>query len=335
MNNKKPFFSVYIPAYNQSQTIIETLDSIKNQTFTDFEIILRDDGSKDNTYQIAQKYKDSRLKVFKNKVNLGYSGNLNQGIKDCIGEYIFFLAGDDLIDKNTLKLYYDAIKKHPKAGAITRTYYWFDKDYHQPVRLKPTLSSKSKQFFSINDSPQKIFLLLNTIDQLSGLCFKRSLMKVNFNQEPWISHGYPWLSIFKNYPAIFIKEYTLAVRIGLSATRTNIYKKSPMVCWKEMVESVLFEKKYSKIKNAIIRDFIGINYIGLVQIRNYGSFRSYIREVSYLIKFRRMNLLNPKFWIIFLITLITPRPILRLLTDKFKTVFNSRFISKDIVINLS
>ncbi len=331
----KPFFSIFVPSYNNSQTITDTLNSIKNQTFTDFKIILRDDGSKDNTLKIVEKYQEPRLKIYKNPKNLGYSGNLNRGIKDCTGQYIFLMAGDDLLDKNTLKLYFEALKRNPQAGVITRPYYWFDYDYRKPVRLKQTIGSITEELISINDSKEKLFKLFSSLDQLSGLCLKRELIHIDFCKEPWISHAYPWLDIFKNHPAIFIKEYILAVRIGFSATRSNIYQKSPMVCWKEMLDTIFFEKRFQKIKNIIISDFVGINYIGLVQIRNYGSFSSYIKEVINLVKFRKANLINIKFYLMVLITLLTPPIILRKITDKFKTHLYSKVISSKIIIKLA
>jgi glycosyltransferase involved in cell wall biosynthesis len=331
---KTPFFSVYIPLYNNSATIAATLRSVFNQTFTDFEVIVRDDGSKDNTLKVVNKFHDSRLTIKKNKVNLGYSGNLNCGLTDCHSDNIFILAGDDLIDINTLQWYYDAFKQYPQAGAITRPYYWFDNDYHIPVRLKPTTNSTNNLLVTTKSSFDKITLVLSSLDQCSGLCFKRNLTDMKFSPEVWISHAYPWLDIFKNHPVIFLKNYPLAVYIGHSTTRTNIYQKSPMLYWKTMIDTIFFESKYTTLKQRIISDFIGTNFVGLMQIRNYGSFKSYLREVKLLISFNPRNLLNIKFWLYTFITFITPPVILRLVVDKYKSLINQKHIDRSIVINL-
>lgn len=331
---KSPFFSIYIPTYNNSSTIADTLKSVFTQTYTDFELILRDDGSKDNTLNIVRRFNDPRLIIKKNPINLGYSGNLNQGLLDCHSDVIFLLAGDDLIDINTLKWYFNAFKKYPRAGAITRPYYWFDDNYRHPVRLKQTTTSKNDLLVDINSAFDKILLVFSTLDQCSGLCFKRNLTKIRFNQEPWISHAYPWLDIFKKHPVIFLKKYPLAVRIGHSATRTNIYQKSPMICWKNMIDLIFYEKMFKRFRSKILADFVGTNFVGLVQVKNYGSFRSYLREVKNLITFNKTNLVNYRFWLFFLVTLIIPPHILRVITDKYKSVINRHLIDRSIIIEL-
>jgi len=332
---KIPYFSVYIPTYNNSFTIASTINSVLNQTFKDFEIIVRDDNSKDDTLSIVRKFHDLRLIIKKNRTNHGYSNNLNHSLIDCHSDNIFLLAGDDLLDKRALEWYHKIYKDNPGVGAITRPYYWFDNDFRVPVRLKKTVSGKSNLLVSTHSSITNILLILSTLDQCSGLCFKRNLTKQKFNQNPWISHAYPWLDIFKNHSVAFLKKYPLAVYIGNSATRSNIYQKSPMISWKNMIDSIFYENKFKKLRSKIIKNFIATNYVGLVQIKNYGSYKSYLREVYYLIKLRPLNLLNVKFWTIFIITILTPPKILRLLTDKFKSKINKNFIKQNIVIDLS
>jgi glycosyltransferase involved in cell wall biosynthesis len=329
----KPFISVYIPSYNHQKTISGTISSVLNQTFKNFDVVVRDDCSKDDTVKIAKKFKDKRLTIYKNKKNLGYSGNLNQGLIDTKSDIILILAGDDLIDKHALQWYHDAYIKNPKAGAVTRPYYWFDKNYKTAVRFKSTTKSKKDLAITIKSKFDDILLVLSSLDQCSGLSFKKSKTKQKFSDEIWVSHAYPWLDIFKNHPVVFLKKYPLAVYIGISATRTNIYQKSPMLYWKNLIDTIFIETKYKNLRQKILSDFISTNYIGLVQIKNYGSFKSYIREVFYLIKFRKTNLINIHFWAIFLFTLLIPPSILRVLTDKLKSILNKPFIDPSIIID--
>lgn len=97
-------FSIIIPCYNIEKYISKTLDSVFNQTFKDFEIILINDGSKDNTGKILDDYskKDERIRVI-HKGNEGVSEARNIGIKNATGEYIYFLDGDDLIENTLLE----------------------------------------------------------------------------------------------------------------------------------------------------------------------------------------------------------------------------------------
>jgi len=329
----KPFISVYIPSYNHQKTISGTINSVLNQTFKNFEVIVRDDCSKDDTVKIANSFKDKRLTVIKNKINLGYSGNLNQGLIDTHSNIILILAGDDLIDKHALQWYHDAYTKNPQVGAVTRPYYWFDQNYKKAVRFKSTTQSKKDLVVTTKSKFQDILLILSSLDQCSGLSFKKNLTSQKFSPEIWVSHAYPWLDIFKNHPVVFLKKYPLAVYIGVSATRTNIYQKSPMIYWKNLIDTIFFENKYLELRQKILSDFISTNYIGLVQIKNYGSLKSYLREVYYLIKFRKLNLINGQFWAIFIITLLLPPVILRYLTDKLKAIINKPFIDPSIIID--
>lgn len=87
-------FSIIIPAYNAEKYIARSIDSILNQTYNDFEIIVIDDGSQDDTYKIATSYNDKRINVIK-QINSGVSVARNTGICSATKEFICFLDADD------------------------------------------------------------------------------------------------------------------------------------------------------------------------------------------------------------------------------------------------
>lgn len=97
-------FSIIIPCYNIEKYIEKTVFSVLNQTFEDFELILIDDGSTDNTLEKIEllSQKDKRIKIYHHN-NKGVSYTRNRGISLSKGEYIFFLDGDDLITKDLLE----------------------------------------------------------------------------------------------------------------------------------------------------------------------------------------------------------------------------------------
>lgn len=92
-------FSIIIPAYNAEKEIERALNSIKSQTFKDYEIIVIDDCSKDNTYNVVKKYED--VKLLKNEKNLKAGGSRNRGLEAATGDYIVFLDADDYFAKDT------------------------------------------------------------------------------------------------------------------------------------------------------------------------------------------------------------------------------------------
>ena len=99
----KDVVSIIIPVYNSEKYILETINSILNQDYPFFELILVDDGSSDDSFLIIEEYvkNDIRIKYFK-KNNSGAAETRNYGLKYATGDYIFFLDSDDLIEKDTL-----------------------------------------------------------------------------------------------------------------------------------------------------------------------------------------------------------------------------------------
>jgi glycosyltransferase involved in cell wall biosynthesis len=104
-NLMKPTVSVCVPTYNGSEFLAESLDSILAQTFTDFELLIVDDQSSDQTLAIVAEYaaQDSRIKVIQNPQNLGLVGNWNRCIELAQGEWIKFVFQDDLIAPTCLE----------------------------------------------------------------------------------------------------------------------------------------------------------------------------------------------------------------------------------------
>lgn len=108
-----PLISVIVPVYNVAEYLPECLDSIINQTYTNLEIILVDDGSTDECPKICDEYaeKDSRIRVI-HKKNGGLSDARNAGLDICTGEWVGFVDGDDTIHKDMYKILYDRAVEH-------------------------------------------------------------------------------------------------------------------------------------------------------------------------------------------------------------------------------
>lgn len=118
------FFSVIVPVYNVEKYLPECIESVLNQTFADFELILVDDGSPDSCPQICDAYKekDSRIKVV-HKPNGGLTSARRAGIEVAEGEYVFNLDSDDLIEKDTLECAHSAIEE-TGCEIVSFSYKW-------------------------------------------------------------------------------------------------------------------------------------------------------------------------------------------------------------------
>lgn len=110
MTEHNNLISVIVPVYNVELYLAECINSILKQSFSNFELLLIDDGSTDHSSLICQEYvlKDSRIKYYK-KSNGGLSDARNYGIKKSIGKYITFIDSDDYIDENYLKILFDSL----------------------------------------------------------------------------------------------------------------------------------------------------------------------------------------------------------------------------------
>ncbi|MDP2860268.1 MAG: glycosyltransferase [bacterium] len=326
--NMSLFTSILIPVYNGEEVIGETLKSILSQDFSDFEILVCDDASTDKTLEVVKSFTDKRIKLFPNRQNLGYPRNLERCRKLATGEIIFLMGQDDILAKGSLKKTVEAFSLSPDIGAVTRPYFWFDKEISVPVRAKEQLNPDKNEIVNINDSPKKVITVFKTLDQLSGLAYRRAFMDLPFHEDIFPCHVYPFASIFKRHPVVFLKDYTVAVRIGTSQSRkiSALYRKSPLETWVKMVETVFSERKFKNIRRYLIGDFIAKNYVGLVQIKNYGCFSWLLREIGFLIKYRPKNLFSLPFWFFAVGSVLTPARTLIPLVDRYKNSVNAKMI---------
>lgn len=142
-NNDEIFLSVVIPMYNSEEYIKTCLESLKNQTLKDFETIIVDDESKDNSYKISKEYLD-REGLKGNIIKSSHKGQSfcrNIGIKEAKGKYILFLDSDDYIEKDLVQVIKD-ISKEDNYDMIV-----FD---HKRIRKDETAVTMRKQEFDFN-----------------------------------------------------------------------------------------------------------------------------------------------------------------------------------------
>lgn len=120
-----PKVSVIIPTYNRATLLPRAVNSVLNQTYRDFELIIVDDGSTDNTKEVIRKYKDPRIQYIKHDKNKGGSAARNLGIKMAKGEYIAFLDSDDEWLPEKIYLQLDKLKAtSSKVGAVYSGIKW-------------------------------------------------------------------------------------------------------------------------------------------------------------------------------------------------------------------
>jgi glycosyltransferase involved in cell wall biosynthesis len=121
-----PKVSVIMSVYNGARYLREAVDSILSQTFTDFECVIIDDGSTDETSEILHSYDDPRLVLMKNEANIGLTKSLNKGLQAARGQYIARQDADDVSCPGRLRAQVEFLDSHPAVGAVSSSYVLID-----------------------------------------------------------------------------------------------------------------------------------------------------------------------------------------------------------------
>ena len=116
------FFTVVIPLYNKENFIQKTIESVLNQSFADFEILIIEDCSTDNSKKKALEIKSDKIKLIQHSQNKGLSASRNTGIQNASSDYIAFLDADDLWKENYLETIFNLIHKYPEARLFATNY---------------------------------------------------------------------------------------------------------------------------------------------------------------------------------------------------------------------
>lgn len=212
-----PIISVIIPAYNAERTLKQTIESVLKQTFSDWELIVINDGSQDATLEIVSHISDARVKVFSYS-NAGVSASRNRGIAKATGELIAFLDADDLWTPDKLETGFQALQANPQAAVA---YSWTD------------YIDESGQFFRAGNHVTETgnvyakLLLGNFLENGSNaLVRKQALTEVGGFDES-LSGPEDWeiyLRLAERYEFVIVPSPQVLYRLSPHAASSNIEK---------------------------------------------------------------------------------------------------------------
>jgi glycosyltransferase involved in cell wall biosynthesis len=212
-----PLISVIIPVYNGERTIQETIESVLNQTFTNFELIVIDDGSQDSTLQIVSTIQDPRIKVFSHP-NAGVSTSRNRGLSHATGEFISFIDADDLWTPDKLECQLKALQENPKAAVAYSWTDWIDRS-NQLLGRGSYLPEQGDVFAK---------LLLNDFVASGSNCLIRreALAEVgNFDREVAPAEDWDmWLRLAIRYEFVLVPSAQILYRISPNSASFNVWK---------------------------------------------------------------------------------------------------------------
>ncbi len=122
MKNKLPLVSVVMSVYNHEKTVLKSIESILNQTYENIELLIIDDASEDNTYDLLKTVNDKRVRLFSNKNNLGLTKSLNLLLPKSKGEFIARQDSDDISCSNRIEKQYNYLFKNNIDACTSRAY---------------------------------------------------------------------------------------------------------------------------------------------------------------------------------------------------------------------
>ena len=179
-------FSVIIPTYNRAHFILDTLNSVKNQNFTDFELIIIDDGSSDNTKDVIENYiKDSTLNNwhYYYKINGERGAARNYGIIEAKGKWITFLDSDDLFYPNHLRIASDFISKNPAIDV-----------FHSAYEFRNNKNELIRQVVYPKNENLNQAVLKGNLFSCFGVFLKSNILKdLRFEEDRALSGSEDWL----------------------------------------------------------------------------------------------------------------------------------------------
>lgn len=206
MNNREtnPLVSVIIPTYNRGWIVKEAVDSVLSQSFVDFELIVVDDGSTDNTQDILNKYKNN-IKALKNN-NQGVSAARNKGIALASGRFIAFLDSDDLWLPDKLSMQVNFFNTNKKALICQTEEIWIRNN----VRVNP--KKRHKKLSGMIFEPSLCLCMVSP----SAVMIKRELFEAVglFDESLPACEDYDlWLRISSRYP-VYLIDTPLIIKRG-------------------------------------------------------------------------------------------------------------------------
>lgn len=200
---KQPLISVIMSTYNEEKYIETSLKSLLDQTFQEFEIIIVDDASTDNTRQLIQGLQDERIHLICNEENQGLTKNLNKALKCVTGKYIARMDGDDIAFPTRFEKQYQYMEKHPETMLVS----CYTKSF-----------GDSDLVFALPDDSEvlKVRMLVRPVYAHPGFMMRRELIEAGYqyNEEYRTAQDYEFASrVAEKYKIGLVPEVLLLYRV--------------------------------------------------------------------------------------------------------------------------
>lgn len=219
--------SVCVITYNSSQTVLNTLKSIKEQTYKNIELIVSDDSSNDNTIEIVDEWlknnkeRFSRVKLIRTDKNTGVTGNENRAVKECQGEFIKTIGADDILLKDYVSECVKYFEKNPTSQLLFTKLKLVDKDGNELLDNKVNYD-----FFNLNSKEQFKYIIKHHLPFLptpSSIYKKDIFEKFGYFDEriPMWEDGPMYFRLIKNGISFHLLDKELVLYTILETSLSN------------------------------------------------------------------------------------------------------------------
>lgn len=283
---KVPTISVVIPTYNRANLVGRAIQSVLNQTYQDFEIIVIDDASTDDTDKIMILVNDKRIKYIKNKKNIGGSESRNIGIKNAKGKYIAFLDSDDEWMPTKLEKQLRKINESSVLAKIIYTGYWVVKNSILELGQIPSKKGNIHRELLYQDyvnPTSTVFLKKNCFEKIGY-----------FNHILNARQDYDmWLRLSRHYNFDYVKEPLVKLFVTENCITRNI--KSRFEAFYIIISKIIEEMEHFSDKEK--KSILSTQYFSMAR---YCQKQNEINFASFFLKEAMKNkLINLKNWILF------------------------------------
>ena len=285
-----PLVSICLPNYNSEKFIYKTVISLLNQSYKNIEIIVVDNFSTDDSIKILERFDDSRLKIYRNKSNIGYSRNVNKSINLANGEYVAVYHSDDIYDEHIVKKQVSVLNKCPDVAGVFSLASVIDES-DKIIKKNPLPFDYNKKVFigSKNEFFPYLLRFDNFIVCPTSMIRKKVYDEVGiYNPDIKVVEDQEmWLRILNNHNIAIINEYLINYRI---------HKNQGSSKYNNLRDSL--HPKYLLFDKYIKNDFSEINK-GTLEVYNKRKARDYLfYSISSMLKNNKIklneNLLNSK-----------------------------------------
>ncbi|MCC7303037.1 MAG: glycosyltransferase [Bacteroidia bacterium] len=237
-----PFFTVIIPTYNRAVRLKLAIESVLQQSFGDWELLIIDDGSTDDTRETVLRYEDSRIKYHWQE-NKERSSARNKGIDLSTGQYICFLDSDDTYAPNHLEVLHSVIRQ--TGGELLRVYAIFNKE-KSGDKIRQEIPSRESGLLADAETH-----FVNVVCNPSALCVRREIVdKVRFDEALSLGEDFDFIMRILQYKPIFISvpEHTI---IMVEHEDNTLSQQSPEFhqTYIDSLKSILYRQLVTDEKN--------------------------------------------------------------------------------------